>query len=59
MKHAVRKTTFSKAAGQDDNITGQSACQLVLSYLNVHLFATIVSIQWIIWEVEGDEYTLH
>ena len=49
-KHVVRNITFSKAAGQDSNITGQTASAQVLSYLNVHLFATIVSIQGI-WEV--------
>ena len=48
-KHVVRNITFSKAAG-DDNITGQTASAQVLFYLNVHLFATIVSIQGI-WEV--------
>ena len=45
-KHVVRNITFSKAAG-DDNITGQTASAQVLFYLNVHLFATIVSIQGI------------
>ena len=50
-KHVVRNITFSKAAG-DDNITGQTASAQVLFYLNVHLFATIVSIQGI-WEVGG------
>ena len=49
--HVVRNVTFSKAAGQD-NITGQTASAQVLFYLNVHLFATIVSIQGI-WEIEG------
>ena len=49
-KHVVRNITFSKAAGQDSNITGQTASAQVLSYLNVHLFATIMSIQGI-WEV--------
>ena len=48
-KHVVRNITFSKAAG-DDNITGQTASAQVLFYLNVHLFATIVSIQGM-WEV--------
>ena len=50
-KHVLRNITFSKAAGQDNNITEQTASAQVLSYLNVHLFATIVSIQGI-WEVE-------
>ena len=49
--HVVRNVTFSKATGQD-NITGQTASAQVLFYLNVHLFATIVSIQGI-WEIEG------
>ena len=49
--HVVQNVTFSKAAGQD-NITGQTASAQVLFYLNVHLFATIVSIQGI-WEIEG------
>ena len=39
--------TFSKAAGQDNNITGQRNSAQVLFYLKVHLFATIVSIQGI------------
>ena len=51
-KHIVRNITFSEAAGQDKNITGQTASEQVLFYLNVHLFATIVSINGI-WEV-GD-----
>ena len=51
-KHVVRNITFSKAAGEDNNITGQAASAQVLFYLNVHLFATIVSIQGI-WEVGG------
>ena len=42
-KHIVRNITFSEAAGQDKNITGQTASEQVLFYLNVHLFATIVS----------------
>ena len=46
-KHVVRNITFSKAAGEDNNITGQAASAQVLFYLNVHLFATIVSIQGI------------
>ena len=49
-KHAVRNITFSKAAGQEINITGQTASAQVLFYLNVHLFATIVTIEGI-WEV--------
>ena len=58
-KHVVRNVAFSKTAGQDNNITGQTACAQVLFYLNVHLFATIVSIQGI-WEVggRGEVYTL-
>ena len=57
-KHVVRNITFSKAAGEDNNITGQAASAQVLFYLNVHLFATIVSIQGI-WEVggRGEVYT--
>ena len=57
-KHVVRNITFSEAAGQDSNITGQTASEQVLFYLNVHLFDTIVSIHGI-WEV-GDSgvYTL-
>ena len=51
-KHVVRNITFSEAAGQDNNITGQTASEQVLFYLNVQLFATIVSIHGI-WEV-GD-----
>ena len=51
-KHVVQSITFSNAAGQDNNITGQTASAQVLFYLNVHLFATIVSIQGI-WEVGG------
>ena len=42
--------TFNKAAVQDNNITGQTGSAQVLSYLNVHLFATIGSMQGI-WEV--------
>ena len=49
-KHVVRNITFSEATGQDHNITGQTASEQVLFYLNVHLFATIVSIQGM-WEV--------
>ena len=49
-KHVVRNTIFSKAEGQDNNITGQTASAQVLFYWNVHLFATLVSIQGI-WEV--------
>ena len=52
IKHAIRNITFSKAAEQDNIITGQTTSQYVL-YLNVHLFATIVSIQSIILEVGG------
>ena len=44
--------TFFKAEGQDSNINEQTTSQQVLSYLNVHLFATIASIPGIIWEVE-------
>ena len=51
-KHVVRNITFSEAAGQDNNITGQTASEQVLFYLNIHFFATIVSIHGI-WEV-GD-----
>ena len=51
-KHVVRNITSSKAAGQDNNITGQTASAQVLFYLNVHLFATILNIQGL-WEV-GD-----
>ena len=29
-KHVVRNITFSEAAGQDNNITGQTACEQVL-----------------------------
>ena len=45
--------TFFKAEGQDNNVNGQITSQHVLSYLNVHLFATIGSIQGIIWDKEG------
>ena len=47
-KHVVRNITFSEAAGQDNNITGQTACEQVL-YVGIHG----------IWEV-GDRgvYTL-
>ena len=51
-KHVVRNLTFSKAVGQDNNITGEAASEQVLFCLNVHLFATIVSI-YKIWGV-GD-----
>ena len=54
-KHVVRNITFSKAAGED-NITGQTASAQVLFYLNVHLFATIMSIQGI-WDVCIPPYT--
>ena len=37
--------TFSKAARKDNSITGQTASQQVLYYLNVHLSGTIMSIQ--------------
>ena len=50
-KHVVRNITFSKAAGRDNNITGQAASAQVLFCLNVHLFATIQGI----WEVVGRE----
>ena len=50
-KHGVRNIIFSKASGQDNNISEQTASQQVLSYLNVHLFAIIASIQQVIWEV--------
>ena len=53
IKHAVWNMTFFKAEGQDNNVNGQITSQHVLSYLNVHLFATIGSIPGIIWEVEG------
>ena len=53
-KHVVRNITFSEATGQDHNITGQTASEQVLFYLNVHLFATIVSINGI-WKV-GDRW---
>ena len=56
-KHVVRNITFSKAVGQSNNITGQTASKQVLFYLNVHHFATIVSIQGI-WEVGGRGYAL-
>ena len=36
-KHVVRNITFSEATGQDHNITGQTASEQVLFYLNVHL----------------------
>ena len=58
MKHAVRNITFSKVPGQDNNISGQPASRHVLFYLNVHLFATVVSLQGI-WEVGGRAYTPH
>ena len=51
-KHALRNITCSRAAGQDNKITGQTASEQVLFYLNVHLFPTIVSIKGI-WEVGG------
>ena len=46
-KHVVRNITFSEAAGQDNNITGQTACEQVL-YMGIHG----------IWEVGGRGYTL-
>ena len=47
-KHVVRNITFSEAAGQDNNITGQTACEQVL-YMGIHG----------IWEVGDREvYTL-
>ena len=49
-KHVVQNITFGEAVGQDNNITGQTAFEQILFYLNVHLFATIVSIHGI-WEV--------
>ena len=52
VKHVVLNITFSKAAGQGNNITGQRTSAQVLFYLNVYLFATIVSIQGI-WKVGG------
>ena len=47
-KHVVGNVTFSEAAGQDNNITGLTACKQVL-YIGIHG----------IWEV-GDRgvYTL-
>ena len=51
-KHVVRNTAFSKAAGKDNSLTGKTTSAQVLFHLNVHLFATIVSIQGI-WEVGG------
>ena len=47
-KHVVRNVTFSEAAGQDNKITGLTACEQVL-YIGIHR----------IWEV-GDRgvYTL-
>ena len=34
-KHVVRNITFSEAAGQDNNITGQTACEQVL-YMGIN-----------------------
>ena len=51
-KHLVRNITCSRAAGQDNNITWQAASEQNLFYLNVHIFAAIVSIKGI-WEVRG------
>ena len=34
-KHVVRNITFSEAAGQDNNITGQTACEQVL-YMGIY-----------------------
>ena len=56
-KHLVRNVTCSRAAGQGNNITGQTASEQVLFYLNVHLFDTIVSIKRI-WEV-GSRVGIH
>ena len=56
-ENAVQNITFSEAAGQDNNITGQTASEQVLFYLDVHIFATIVSIHGI-WEV-GDREDIH
>ena len=53
-KHVARKITFSEAAGQDNNTTGEQLLNR-LFYWNVHLFA-IVSIHGI-WEVEDRGYT--
>ena len=47
-----KSAAFNKAAGQD-NITKQITLQLVLSYLSVQLFAAMLCIHWIVWEVEG------
>ena len=44
LKYAVRNATFSKAAGQEGNMTGHTTSQQILSYLNVHIFATVVSL---------------
>ena len=56
IKNAVWNISCSKAAGQDNNITGQTGSQQVLLYLNLHLFATIASIQGI-WELRGRGFT--
>ena len=56
-KHLVRNITCSRAAGQNNNITDQTASEQVLFYLRVQRFATIVSIKEI-WEVGvRGEYT--
>ena len=49
-KHVVRNNTFCEAAGQDNNIIGQTASEQVLFFWNIHLFATIVRTHGI-WEV--------
>ena len=46
-KHVVRNITFNDAAGQDNNINGQTSSEKVLFYLNVHLFVTTGGIQGI------------
>ena len=38
-KHVARNIIFSEAAGQDNNITGQAACEQVL-YMSIHGMAT-------------------
>ena len=54
----VQNITFSKDAGQDNNITGQTISEYVLFYFNIHLFATIVSMQGI-WEVRSKGVYTH
>ena len=56
-KHAVQNITFSEAAGQDNNITWQTASEEILFYLNVHLFVTIVSIDGICEVEDRGVYT--